>query len=127
MATHSAPGRAIGGSSIASLQDRIEAAVNDEPYRPWCVHRLHEELADAIPLADREHMFLMTQLAADQLAAMGRIQREEVNAVTIGVHCQDTLYWSPQAGKRRVEEFGPDYESPTLLRRLGAHFQCHGL
>jgi hypothetical protein len=127
MATHALAEPAPKASAPRALKDRIEAAVNDEPFRPWCVHRLHEELGGPDPTEDREYQLMATQLAADQLADRGRLLRQEVSAVTIGVHCQDTLYWSPKAGFSSVDEFGPDYESPALLRRLGTHFLCHGL
>jgi hypothetical protein len=127
MATHAAEGADPESRAAASLREQIDASVSEEPFRPWCVHRLHEELVDPTSTEDREMGLMRMQLAADQLAAAGRVKREEVNAFTIGVHCQDTLYWSPRAGVERLEEFGPDYQSPTLLRRLGAHFQCHGL
>lgn len=127
MATHSLDKPRSGSEPGRVLRDRIEAAVNEEPYRPWCVHRLHEEVAELYSDEDREYQLMATHLAADQLADRGKLQRQEVSAVTIGVHCQDTLYWSPEAGYTSVDEFGPDYESPALLRRLGAHFQCHGL
>jgi len=127
MATHSATRTTAEADTTAEMRERIETAVNEKPYEPWCVHRLHEELSEPDVITDREHMPMVTQLAADQLAAAGRLEREEVNAITIGVHCQDTLYWSTRAGMTRVEQFGPDYESPAVLRRLGAHFRCHGL
>jgi hypothetical protein len=127
MAAHAMADPPSAAAGARALRDRIEAVVNEEPYRPWCVHRLHEELEGPDPVEDRAFQLMVTQLAADQLADRGRLLRQEVSAVTIGVHCQDTLYWSPKAGYTSVEGFGTDYESPALLRRLGAHFQCHGL
>jgi hypothetical protein len=127
MAAHSIAEPRSELSSGRELRDRIEAAVNEEPFRPWCVHRLHEDLVEPFSQENRDYQLLATQLAADQLADRGRLLRQELSAVTIGVHCQDTIYWSPKAGFATVDEFGPDYETPALLRRLGAHFQCHGL
>ena len=127
MAAHSLPEPPATALTGRALRDRIEAAVNEEPFRPWCVHRLHEELVEGLSDEDREYQLMATQLAADQLADRGKVLRQEVSAVTIGVHCQDTLYWSRDSGYTSVDEFGPDYENAALLRRLGAHFQCHGL
>jgi hypothetical protein len=127
MATYAAEGHAVTDASLDTLRDRIESALREEPFHPWCVHRLYEQLAPPGGTTDREHGLMRTQFAADMLASEGRVRRESVSAVTIGVHCQDTLYWSLESECSRLEEFGPDYESPTLLHRLGAHFQCHGL
>ena len=114
-------------TSISELRERIRATLDQEPFRPWCVHGLYEELTDPDGLADRENLLMRTQLAADELAAHGEVHREAISAVTIGVQCQDTLYWSKRSGMSTLDEFGPEYESPTILRRLGAHFLCHGL
>ncbi|MCI4325528.1 MAG: hypothetical protein L3K00_06585 [Thermoplasmata archaeon] len=127
MATYAEPGSLSPSVPRSSLSDRIEATLADEPLRPWCVHRLYEELAAPEGLGDREHGLLQTQYAADSLAHDGRVRRETVSAVTIGVQCQDTVYWSPRSECEHLEEFGPDYEAPAILHRLGAHFQCHGL
>jgi|HubBroStandDraft_1064217.scaffolds.fasta_scaffold02285_7 hypothetical protein len=113
--------------SVPALKDQIEATLDADPDRPWCVHRLYEELvATAIP-GGREDMLVLTQTAADDLVMEGRAHREFVSAVGIGVHCEDSLYWSPESEKRTLADFGPEYESPRILRRLGSHFQCHGL
>ncbi|MCI4326708.1 MAG: hypothetical protein L3K16_03610 [Thermoplasmata archaeon] len=127
MATYAAASRSSGPAPIAALRDRIQATLDQEPYRPWCVHGLYEELTDPDGLGDRETLLMRTQLAADELAANGVLYRESISAVTIGVHCQDTLYWTKRAGIAQLEEFGPEYESPAILHRLGAHFLCHGL
>jgi hypothetical protein len=127
MATYATSSRPSIDSSISALRARIQATLDQEPFRPWCVHGLYEELTDPDGHADREDGLMRTQLAADELAANGELHREEISAVTIGVQCQDTLYWSKRAAMDRLEEFGPDYESPAILRRLGAHFLCRGL
>ncbi|HEV8050316.1 MAG TPA: hypothetical protein VGP88_06960 [Thermoplasmata archaeon] len=127
MATYAAEETSVVGISIPEIRERVRATLGQEPFRPWCVHGLYEELTDLVGLVDREGMLMRTQLAADELAAGGEIHREAIHAYTIGVECQDTLYWSKQSGIDKLEGFGPDYESPTILRRLGAHFQCHGL
>jgi hypothetical protein len=127
MATHAAETPAADDGSIPPLRDRIQATLEQEPYRPWCVHGLSEELADPGGFGDRDELLMRTQLAADELAANGVLRREEISAIAIGVHCQDTLYWSKRAAMDRLDDFGPDYENPALLHRLGAHFRCHGL
>ncbi|MCI4335581.1 MAG: hypothetical protein L3K17_00060 [Thermoplasmata archaeon] len=112
---------------MEDLMDRIEEALNEEPYRPWCLHRLCEEVvATRIP-RDRDGLLRLTEQLADQLAAEGRAQREPVSALSIGVHCQDSLYWSVKANQHHLEEFGPEYEVPTILHRLASHMYCHGL
>jgi len=127
MATYAAEGATVVEVPMPELRERVRATLEQEPFRPWCVHGLYEELADMLGLMDRDAMLMRTQLAADELAADGEFCREAIRAYTIGVECQDTLYWSKRSGNAKLEEFGPDYESPTILRRLGAHFQCHGL
>jgi hypothetical protein len=127
MATYASEGAVASVMPLATLRERIEAALAEEPLRPWCVHRLYEDLTDPDGRWDREHGLFQTQYAADVLASEGRVRRESVSAVTIGVQCQDTVYWSLHSECERLEEFGPDYETPAILHRLGAHFQCHGL
>ena len=113
---------------LASLRAGVEASIAEEPLQPWCVHRLTETLQDPTGNEEeRERQLMITQLAADQLAAEGKLMRASVNAVALGVHCEDVLYWSPKAGFDRVAQFGPDYEEMAVLRRLGSHFRCHGL
>jgi hypothetical protein len=112
---------------LDALMARIEAALNVEPYRPWCIHRLCEEIvAPEIP-RDRDGLLRLTEQMADELTSEGRAQREPVSALSIGVHCQDSLYWSVKANEHRLEEFGPEYEIPTILHRLASHMYCHGL
>lgn len=72
-------------------------------------------------------MLRLTRAAADDLATRGTVKREAVSAVAIGVHCEDELYWSALSPRDRLEEFGPEYQSPRVLQRLSSHFQCHGL
>jgi hypothetical protein len=127
MATYATRASASADASLDSLRQRIEGALGEEPFHPWCVHRLYEELMAPEGVVDREHGLMRTQYTADMLANEGRVRRESVSAVTIGVHCQDTLYWSTESECARLEEFGPDYEPARILHRLGAHFQCHGL
>ncbi|MGA9838935.1 MAG: hypothetical protein WBF81_03405 [Thermoplasmata archaeon] len=106
---------------------RIQATLDETPERPWCVHRLYEELLAKGPSPSRDDGLVVTQGAADDLVTAGRAHREFVSAVGIGVHCEDSLYWSRHSEKTSLAEFGPEYESPTVLRRLASHFQCHGL
>jgi hypothetical protein len=112
---------------IAGLKERIEAALDRTPDRPWCVHRLYEELVAGPAAGGRDDMLVVTRNAAEELVVEGRAKREFVSAIGIGVHCEDSLYWSRNSTKGALADFGPDYESPTVLRRLASHFQCHGL
>jgi hypothetical protein len=116
-----------GPAAAPDLKDRIERTLEETPYRPWCVHRLYEELIVTGAPDAREHMLEVTQRAAEELVAEGRAQREFVSAIGIGVHCEDSLYWCRESEKLRLADFGPEYESPTVLRRLASHFQCRGL
>ncbi|HKV90137.1 MAG TPA: hypothetical protein VJQ43_02955 [Thermoplasmata archaeon] len=128
MSAHPKSAPSPADSVLASLRAGVDASVSGEPLEPWCVHRLAETLQDPTGNeAEREQQLMVTQLAADQLAAEGKLKRASVNAIALGVHCEDVLYWSPKTGFDRVAEFGPDYEEMALLRRLGAHFRCHGL
>lgn len=111
----------------ADLKDRIETVLDETPDRPWCVHRLYEELLATGSPNSREVLLEVTRRAADELVDDGRAQREFVSAIGIGVHCEDSLYWPNDSGKRTLADFGPEYDSPTILRRLASHFQCHGL
>jgi hypothetical protein len=109
------------------LKDRIETVLGTTPNRPWCVHRLYEELVATGSPNAREVMLVATRQAADELVYEGRAQREFVSAIGIGVHCEDSLYWPRTSERHHLSDFGPEYESPTILRRLASHFQCHGL
>ena len=117
----------IPSLAASDLKDQIEAALESTPDRPWCVHRLYENLLASRAPGSREDMLAITLRAADDLVMEGRAHREFVSAIGIGVHCEDSLYWSPHAGRQSLAEFGPEYESPVILRRLASHFQCHGL
>jgi hypothetical protein len=111
----------------ATLKERIAETLDHHPEEPWCVHRLLETLSPPTGLFERSRGIDAARHAADELAEEGRARRELVSAIAIGVHCDDSVYWSPRAGKACLADFGPAYESPTILRRLGAHFECHGL
>jgi hypothetical protein len=106
----------------------LQSALDEDPERPWCVHRLYEEaILPAGLQGQRERMLEVTEQAANSLVAAGRARHEAVSALAIGVHCSDTVYWSVRSPHRRLEEFGPDYEAPTVLQRLASHMHCHGL
>jgi len=109
------------------LKERIKTALEENPGRPWCVHRLYEELVPTGSPRARDEMLEVTRRAADELVREGRANREFVSATAIGIQCEDALYWSRRSGKTALAEFGPEYESPTILRRLGSHIQCRGL
>jgi hypothetical protein len=112
---------------LPGLKDRIEQALDRTPDRPWCVHRLYEELVAGPANGSRDALLDVTRQAAEELVVEGRARREFVSAIAIGVHCEDALYWTRDSDHRRLADFGPEYESPTVLRRLAAHIQCHGL
>jgi hypothetical protein len=109
------------------LVARIQAMLDDDPTKPWCVHRIRDQVAtDRDELADQELLF-ESRRAADLLVATGQARREAVSTVAIGVHCEDSVYWSSRSRCQALEEFGPEYESPAILYRLASHFECHGL
>ncbi|HXQ79452.1 MAG: hypothetical protein WB788_06495 [Thermoplasmata archaeon] len=114
-------------ATVSPLALRIDAALNQDLDRPWCVHRLYEELPLPPVPESREDKLIITQRAADELVTVGRAQREYVSATAIGVHCEDVLYWSTKARRVHLADFGPEFESPTVLQRLASHFQCRGL
>jgi hypothetical protein len=114
-------------SPTSDLALRIEEALNREPDRPWCVHRLCEHLMPPFPEDQRDSLIDVTQRAADEVVASGAARREYVSAVGIGVHCEDSMYWTARSKVTRLEEFGPAYESPVILNRLASHLRCHGL
>jgi hypothetical protein len=114
-------------ADFEALMDRIESALNQDLGRPWCVHGLLEEVAKPFEPEEREDLLLRTRLAADMLVDHGRARFEPVNAIAIGVRCQDWTYWSARSPNDHLEQFGPEYETPVVLRRLVSHFQCHGL
>ena len=119
--------RVPGPIDPAELREEIRRVLHEPPLRPWCVHRLYETLVARRQHGDRDDLLLVPEKAADQLFHEGAALREYVSAAPIGVHCQDSLYWAVDAGKRRLAEFGPEYESPTVMRRLGSHIRCSGL
>lgn len=114
-------------SRRSELADRIQRALDGSPEQPWCVHRLYEEIIAPQGYDDRSVGLDVTRHASELLVETGRAKFEQVSATSIGVHCEDALYWSTHSPRLRLAEFGPQYESPTMLRRLASHFQCHGL
>ena len=115
----------MSGPSLTDLMVQIESELNADIDRPCCVHRLYESVARAGE--NSEELLSTVQDAADELTRRGRARQEAISAVAIGVHCQDTVYWSIRSPNHALQEFGPEYESPTILRRLASHIQCHGL
>lgn len=118
---------AASGSREEALRHRIAETLEREPARPWCVHGLYEALLASGSDLHRDELLLKTQTAADDLVGEGRARREFVSAIGIGVHCEDSVYWTPRTGKENLADFGPDYESPAILYRLASHIRCHGL
>jgi len=113
--------------TLSHLAIQIESALNDDLDRPWCVHRVYEEFLSSPGLGSREELLGVAQKAAEELVRAGRARQEYVSATSIGVHCEDTLYWSSRSARERLADFGPAYEWPTVVQRLGSHFQCRGL
>jgi hypothetical protein len=109
------------------LSAPIEQLLESDLEKPWCVHRIARALSESLPESDRPVRFDVVEAAADHLVEAGRALGEKVSAISIGVHCQDSVYWSRKAPERQLEAFGPEYESPRILHRLAAHFECHGL
>jgi hypothetical protein len=114
-------------TSLSKRATQIDSALKGDVDRPWCVHRIYEELFQTPTPGSRDDDLVVTQKAAEELVAIGKARRESISAISIGVHCEDTLYWSALADKKRLADFGPEYEWPTVLQRLGAHIQCRGL
>ena len=114
-------------SIFDALGEEIHAALETDLERPWCIHRLYEEVVSPSGKFPLDDLLLKTELAANRLAETGRARREPISALAIGVHCEDCLYWSVRAPQERLDDFGPEFASPELLNRLASHFQCHGL
>ena len=112
---------------LAGLSEQIAETLERDPDRPWCVHGLYEALLATGGDLHRDELLAKTQEAAEELVGEGRAKREFVSAIGIGVHCEDSVYWTPRAGRGCLAEFGPDYESPAILYRLASHIRCHGL
>jgi hypothetical protein len=114
--------------SLSVLMDQIESELNADVDRPCCVHRLYESLVRSGRSGeDSDQLLSAVQDAADELTRRGRARQEAISAISIGVHCQDTVYWSIRSPNHALQEFGPEYESPTVLRRLASHIRCRGL
>ena len=118
---------ATGSDPLPGLIDRIESTLDADPEQPWCVHRLSEALLGDDGDERRDARIDEAQQAADRAVGLGRARREYVSAISIGVHCEDAVYWSSRSPKRQLAEFGPEYEAPTVLHRLASHVRCHGL
>ncbi len=113
--------------SDPELCERIARTLERDPDRPWCVHGLYEALVASGTDPRRDELLIETERAAEALVTKGRARREFISAIGIGVHCEDSVYWTPHAGKTNLAEFGPEYESPAILYRLASHIRCHGL
>jgi len=113
--------------SLSELATQVQEALNADLDRPWCVHRLYEQVLSAHGSGSRDDMLVVTQCAADELVAHRLARREYVSAVAIGVHCEDALYWSAHSPNQRLADFGPEFESPTVMRRMASHMTCRGL
>lgn len=111
----------------SDLTERIATALDEEPVRPWCKHRLYEEILRSSVEGSRDEGLDAAERAADELVYRGDARREYVSAVAIGVHCEDSVYWSKRSVNERLADFGREYEAPTVLHRLASHIQCHGL
>jgi hypothetical protein len=109
------------------LEARIESALDREPNRPRCVHSLYEELIGPSPDTQREGLLDLTRRAAEDLVDHGRARRRFVSAIAIGAHCEDAVYWSARSPHRELEEFGPEFETLAIARRLASCIRCSGL
>jgi hypothetical protein len=109
------------------LTRQIDEALNQLPLRPWCIHGLLVETFEGSGPGERDRLLQEIERAAEQLVRDGRARHEAVSAVSIGVHCEDSMFWSTKSPKSALEAFGPEYESPTILRRLASHMYCRGL
>jgi hypothetical protein len=116
-----------GPTESAELSRQVEVVLERHPDRPYCVHGLFEELLAPLARGNRDQLLDATRHAADEAVSRGRARMEFVSAIAIGVHCEDVMYWSIRSPKLHLKDFGPEYESPTILSRLGAHITCHGL
>jgi hypothetical protein len=119
MGTHSA--------ARAGLKDHIEAALNESPDRPICVHGLYETLKETEPVPPRDETLEALRGAAENLVREGHAHHAFVSAIAVGAHCEDEVFWSARSPFHQLEEFGPDFEQFALARRLASHFECHGL
>jgi hypothetical protein len=113
--------------SNQETMELIEGALNRHPERPWCIHRLYEEVVRPEASSLDRDLFDRTERAAQELAAQGRVRGKPIDAIAIGVHCEDAMYWSIHSRQQELEEFGREYESPAILNRLASHFRCTGL
>jgi hypothetical protein len=111
----------------SDLTVRIEGVLEENPNRPLCVHGLYEELLAPVDRGNRDQLLEETRRAADEAVRRGHARMEFVSAIAIGVQCEDVMYWSTRSAKLHLKDFGVEYESPTILNRLGSHITCHGL
>ena len=114
-------------SPSPKLMECVEDALNHDLERPWCVHRLVEEVIRPAGSATRTISWKSSNKRAWPYVGEGRAQFELVSALAIGAHCEDALFWSARAHQRELADFGPEYEAPWVLERLVSHFQCRGL
>jgi hypothetical protein len=114
---------------IAPAVEQVAAALEGDRERPWCVHRVAEEVLQPWkgPEGARADLVDLARIAADVLVREGKVRSEPVSATAIGAHCEDLLIWSPHCEAEHLADFGPDYEVPFVLQRLVSHFECHGL
>jgi hypothetical protein len=121
------PSAMSGVPDEPALRRRIRSTLEEAPYRPWCIHGLHEEFGKGAEGRAREESLNRLERLAEDLVREGVARQESVSAVSIGVRCEDSLFWSSRSPNTRLEEFGPEFESPTILRRLASHVTCRGL
>lgn len=94
----------------SALKPKIRAALAGAPHRPWWVHRPHEEVVSHDRVGSREALRETPQRAADSLMVEEEARREYVSAIER--HCEDSIHWSGQSGKKRLAGF----ERITSLR-----------
>jgi hypothetical protein len=113
---------------LAPVVSRIAHAIEADQERPWCVHRIYEEvLKPWKTTGGRDNMLSLAREAIDELVRRGAVRSEPISAISIGAHCDDLLIWSPHSSAKHLSDFGPDYEVPRVLQRLVSHLECQGL
>lgn len=105
-------------SSSETLMNKLQAYLDANPTRPWCVHELFEEVGAKHP---GEDMLVETQHSLNHLARLGRIGSSGMMVERGQGVCDDWFYWSAKSGKKFLDEFGPKWQFPKLTDLIEAH------
>jgi hypothetical protein len=111
----------------AGLKAQIAANLDESADRPICVHGLYERVQEGAPDVSRDLLIEQVRSAAEDLVHEGLARRAYVSAIAIGAHCEDEVFWSARSPHQQLEEFGPEFDSLAIARRLASHIQCRGL